>query len=59
VATSWAVGFHILTFLPITLFGIYYFARLGLHFKELRETPAREREEELAHAGARAGERAG
>ena len=34
-ATSWAVGFHVLTYIPITLIGIYYFARLGLHFRDL------------------------
>ncbi len=39
-ATSWAIGFHVLTFIPITLIGIYYVARLGLHFRELREAPA-------------------
>jgi uncharacterized protein (TIRG00374 family) len=38
-ATSWAIGFHILTFIPITLFGLYYFARLGLHVRELRQAP--------------------
>jgi uncharacterized protein (TIRG00374 family) len=36
-ATSWAIGYHILTFLPITFLGIYYFGRLGLHFRDLRE----------------------
>jgi hypothetical protein len=41
-ATSWAVGFHILTFIPITLFGIYYFARLGLHFRDLSRAEARD-----------------
>lgn len=35
-ATSWAIGFHILSFIPITLIGIYYFSRLGLSFGELR-----------------------
>lgn len=42
-ATSWAIGFHILSFIPITVIGIYYFSRLGLSFRELRaqsETPA-------------------
>lgn len=34
-ATSWAIGFHILSFIPITVIGVYYFARLGLHFKEI------------------------
>ncbi|HEY9516785.1 MAG TPA: lysylphosphatidylglycerol synthase transmembrane domain-containing protein [Gemmatimonadaceae bacterium] len=37
-ATSWAIGFHILTFIPITVIGIYYFGRLGLHFRDLQET---------------------
>ena len=34
-ATSWAIGFHILSFIPITLIGLWYFARLGLHLKEI------------------------
>ncbi|HVD61508.1 MAG TPA: lysylphosphatidylglycerol synthase transmembrane domain-containing protein [Gemmatimonadaceae bacterium] len=37
-ATSWAIGFHILSFIPITVIGIYYFSRLGLSFRELRTT---------------------
>lgn len=37
-ATSWAIGFHILSFIPITLIGIYYFSRLGLSFRELSNT---------------------
>jgi uncharacterized protein (TIRG00374 family) len=42
-ATSWAIGFHILSFIPITVIGIYYFSRLGLSFRELSaqsESPA-------------------
>jgi uncharacterized protein (TIRG00374 family) len=42
-ATSWAIGYHIITFLPITIIGLYYFARLGLHFRELEQ-----REEQVA-----------
>lgn len=30
LAVSWAIGYHLLTFLPITVFGAVYFARLGL-----------------------------
>lgn len=37
LAISWALGFHILTFIPITVIGAYYFVRLGLHFRELRK----------------------
>jgi glycosyltransferase 2 family protein len=41
-AVSWAIGFHILSFIPITLIGLYYFARLGLHFSDFK-TPAAEK----------------
>ena len=36
-ATSWAIGFHILSFIPITVIGGYYFMRLGLGFSELQK----------------------
>ncbi len=36
LATSWALGFHILSFLPITVFGAVYAARLNLNLKELQ-----------------------
>ena len=35
LATSWAIGFHLLSFIPITLFGAFYFAHLGLHLGDL------------------------
>jgi glycosyltransferase 2 family protein len=38
-ATSWAIGFHILSFIPITVIGIYYVSRLGLTFRELSAQP--------------------
>ena len=34
-AVTWAIGYHLLSFVPITLIGAYYFARLGLHFRDL------------------------
>ena len=34
-ATSFAIGYHILTFIPITVIGLWYFAKLGLHLKEI------------------------
>lgn len=40
-ATSWAIAFHIVTFIPITLIGLFYFVRLGLHFRDLRQPPER------------------
>jgi uncharacterized protein (TIRG00374 family) len=38
LAASWAIGFHLLSFVPITIFGAVYFARLGLHFGDLART---------------------
>jgi glycosyltransferase 2 family protein len=35
-AVSWAIGFHVLSFIPITVIGLYYFARLGLHFSDFK-----------------------
>lgn len=39
LAMSWAIGYHILTFIPITIIGGIYFVRLGLHFRDLRAAP--------------------
>lgn len=38
-AVSWAIGLHILSFIPITLFGLYYFVRMGLHFSDFKTQP--------------------
>ena len=35
LAVTWAIGFHLLAFIPITAIGAYYFVRLGLHFRDL------------------------
>ncbi len=34
-AVSWALGFHLLSFVPITVIGAWYFVRMGLHFRDL------------------------
>jgi uncharacterized protein (TIRG00374 family) len=36
MAVTWAIGYHIVSFVPITLIGMWYFARLGLHLKDVR-----------------------
>lgn len=36
LATSWALGFHILSFLPITIIGVFYSTRLGFNLKDLQ-----------------------
>jgi glycosyltransferase 2 family protein len=38
-AATWAIGYHLLTFIPITLIGAYYFTRLGVRLSDL-QTPA-------------------
>ena len=40
LAVSWALGFHVASFIPITVIGIYYFLRMGLNLKEIRTQQA-------------------
>jgi uncharacterized protein (TIRG00374 family) len=35
LAVAWAITFHFLSFIPITVIGAWYFARLGLHLREI------------------------
>ena len=37
LAVAWAIGFHVLSFIPITLIGAWYFARLGLHLSQVQQ----------------------
>jgi uncharacterized protein (TIRG00374 family) len=39
-AISWTLGFHILSFIPITVIGAWYFTRMHLHLSDLRDPPA-------------------
>ena len=41
-AVAWGFGYHILTFIPITLIGLYYFGRLDLSFGDLRTVADRD-----------------
>ena len=43
LAVAWAIGFHILSFIPITVMGAVYFARLGMHMGDLGAAAAAER----------------
>ncbi len=36
LSVSWAIGYHLLTFIPITAFGAYYAAKLGVSMSSLR-----------------------
>jgi glycosyltransferase 2 family protein len=38
VALSWALSYHVLTYIPITLMGAWYFARAGVSMGELTST---------------------
>jgi glycosyltransferase 2 family protein len=40
LAVTWAVGFHLLSFVPITALGAWYFSRLGLSLGDLRRSAA-------------------
>jgi len=36
LATTWAIGFHILSFIPITVIGAVYFSRMDLRLKDIQ-----------------------
>lgn len=40
LAVSWAVGFHLLSFIPITVIGGVYATRLGVHLADVRAARA-------------------
>jgi uncharacterized protein (TIRG00374 family) len=35
LAVTWAVGFHILSFIPVTVMGLWFFWTLGLHMSDI------------------------
>lgn len=37
-AATWAIGYHLLSFIPITLIGAWYFTRLGVSLTELQRS---------------------
>ncbi|MGH7677832.1 MAG: lysylphosphatidylglycerol synthase transmembrane domain-containing protein [Gemmatimonadaceae bacterium] len=37
LALAWALTFHVLSLIPITVIGLYYLARSGVHLGELKE----------------------
>jgi len=36
LAVSWAIGYHILSFIPITVIGAWYFAKVGMHLSDVQ-----------------------
>jgi len=42
LAVSWAIGFHMLSFIPITMLGATYFVRLGLTFRDVGRPAAQQ-----------------
>ena len=36
-AATWAIGFHLFSFIPITLIGAYYFTQLGVRLRDLQQ----------------------
>ncbi len=50
IAVSWAIGYHVLSFIPITLMGLMYLARLGINLRDIGN--AAERTEDVTAARA-------
>jgi glycosyltransferase 2 family protein len=45
LAVTWAITFHLLSFIPITVMGGYYFVHLGLRLADVRAAKARTEQE--------------
>ena len=41
-AVTWAIGFHVLSYIPITVIGAWYFLRMGVRLDEVRAAEAAE-----------------
>ncbi len=39
-AVTWAIGFHVLSFIPITVIGAWYFLRMGMHLGDIEAAEA-------------------
>ncbi len=39
-AVTWAIGFHVLSYIPITVIGAWYFLRMGLHLGDIEAAKA-------------------
>lgn len=50
LALSWAIGYHVLSFIPITAMGVFYLVRLGISFSDIGG--ASERSEHIGDARA-------
>ena len=35
-AATWAIGYHLFSFIPITLIGAFYFSALGVKLRDLK-----------------------
>lgn len=38
-AATWAIGYHLFSFVPVTVIGAYYFTRLGVRLRDLQPLP--------------------
>jgi uncharacterized protein (TIRG00374 family) len=41
-AVTWAIGFHVLSYIPITVIGAWYFLRMGVHLDDVKAAQAAE-----------------
>jgi uncharacterized protein (TIRG00374 family) len=39
-AVTWAIGFHVLSYIPITVIGAWYFLRMGVHLGDVKAAQA-------------------
>ncbi len=51
-AVTWALGFHFLSFIPITAIGAWYFLRMGVHLDDVRAAEDAEERRAAGETGA-------
>jgi uncharacterized membrane protein YbhN (UPF0104 family) len=37
-SATWAIGYHLFSFIPITFIGAYYFSRMGVRLRDLQSS---------------------
>jgi hypothetical protein len=40
IALAWAIAYHVTSFVPVTVLGMIYSIRMGLHFGDIKKTNA-------------------
>jgi uncharacterized membrane protein YbhN (UPF0104 family) len=40
IAAAWAIAYHVVTYIPVTVLGLIYSVRMGLHIGDIKQSTA-------------------